>query len=182
MNIIIAGIQGSGKGTQSKLLADHFGLVHISFGDVIKWMLKEKPEIVAPYSIEKYNNGELAPDEVLFKVANYVIDPILEASDKYNGFILDGFPRTEGQMKFVLDSYDIDKCILLELEESIAIDRMLLRGRSDDTPDGIKRRIKNYRLKTEPTFKVLENDGKLIKLDANKSVFELNIELINELT
>lgn len=153
MNILITGIQGSGKGTQAKKIAEMFGIQHISFGDTIKQCFKDDPNLVLPYSEEKYNRGELAIDQVLFNVANKFL-PELE---KKGGFILDGFPRTEGQMKFVLDNYKIDVCLKLIISKETAIERMLARKRSDDTIEGIERRLNQYFNITEPVFNVLKD-------------------------
>ena len=153
MNILITGIQGSGKGTQATKIAERFGIHHISFGDTIKQCFKTDPDLVLPYSEEKYNRGELAIDQVLFNVANKFL-PELE---KKGGFILDGFPRTEGQMKFVLDNYKIDVCLKLSISKKTAIERMLARKRSDDTIEGIERRLNQYFNITEPVFNILKD-------------------------
>ena len=152
MNILITGIQGSGKGTQSKKIMDAFGIQHISFGDTLKQCFKSDPNLVLPYSEEKYNRGELAPDQVLFNVANKFL-PELE---KTGGFILDGFPRTDGQMKFVLENYDIDLCLKLVISKKTAIERMIARKRSDDSIEGIERRLDQYFNITEPVFKAVK--------------------------
>lgn len=153
MNILITGIQGSGKGTQSNKIMDTFGINHISFGDTLKQCFKDDPNLVLPYSEEKYNRGELAPDQVLFNVAN----KFLPALEMKGGFILDGFPRTEGQMKFVLDNYKIDLCIKLIISKETAIQRMLARKRSDDSIEGIERRLNQYFNITEPVFNIIKN-------------------------
>jgi adenylate kinase len=172
MNLMIAGIQGSGKGTHASTLAEIFSLKHVSFGDAIKECLVNDTALVYPYTLDKYNNGELAPDDVLFKVA-----------DKYlsqNGFILDGFPRTQGQMDYVLNNFKIDHCIYLELEEETAISRLKERGRSDDTDESIKRRLTQFNQITKPIFKVLEDRGIMTRVDANgtrEEVFNNIIEI-----
>ena len=166
MNIIITGIQGSGKGTHAKALADVLNIYHISFGDIIKQCFSEYPDLVLPYTLEKYNRGELAEDHVLFNIANKFLP---EIEQKYGGFILDGFPRTEGQMKFVLDNYNIDKCIRLIIPREVAMERMRTRGRSDDTEEGINRRLDQYYNITEPIFNVFSNTDKLIEIDSTGS-------------
>lgn len=172
MNIVITGIQGSGKGTHAVRLADVMKIKHISFGDTIKSCFNECPELVLPYTLEKYNRGELAEDQVLFNVANKFLP---EIETQYGGFILDGFPRTEGQMKFVLDNYKIDMCIRLVIPREIAIERMKMRGRSDDTDEGIKRRLDQYYNITEPCFDVFKSMNKMIEIDSTgskKSTFD----------
>lgn len=166
MNIIITGIQGSGKGTHAKALADVLNIYHISFGDIIKQCFSEYPDFVLPYTLERYNRGELAEDQVLFNIANKFLP---EIEQKYGGFILDGFPRTEGQMKFVLDNYNIDKCIRLIIPREVAMERMRTRGRSDDTEAGITRRLDQYYNITEPCFGILKKSNKLVEIDSTGS-------------
>lgn len=161
MNLMIAGIQGSGKGTHAATLAKIFKLKHISFGDTIKECLTNNPSLIYPYTLEKYNNGELAPDEVLFKVADTYLTE--------GNFILDGFPRTQGQMDYILDHFEIDHCIYLELEEDVAIERLKSRGRSDDSVEGIKRRLIQFHEHTEPIFKIFEDRGIMTRVNSNQT-------------
>lgn len=180
MNLLIAGIQGSGKGTHAKAIAEQFNLRHISFGDTIKHYLETEPEFVLPYSLEKYNRGELAPNEVLYKVADAVLNiPMSKRLD--SGFILDGFPRTQGQMDYVLKNVRIDLCIMLTLHEDVVTKRLLKRGRSDDTPDGITKRLNSFKEFTLPIFKPLEDAGKIITLDTNRPFTECSAEVIGKI-
>lgn len=165
MNLIIAGMQGSGKGTHAKKLAKELKITHISFGDTLKKCLKDDPELVSPYTIENYNNGELAPDEILFKVADKYIT---EAENK-GGFILDGFPRTKPQMDYLLENWTIDKCLYLDITKQTAIKRLKKRGRSDDTESGIRRRLDQFNNITKPIFIEMDINKQLTKVDANPS-------------
>lgn len=180
MNLLIAGIQGSGKGTHAKAIAKRFNLRHISFGDTIKHYLDTDPEFVLPYSLEKYNRGELAPNEVLYKVADAVLNvPMSKRLD--NGFILDGFPRTHSQMDYVLNNVRIDLCIMLTLPEDVVTERLLKRGRSDDTPEGIKKRLSSFKEFTLPIFKSLEDSGKIITTETNRPFNECSTEIIEKI-
>lgn len=179
MNILITGIQGSGKGTHAKALAEALNIYHISFGDTLKQCFTDCPDLVLPYTLERYNRGELAEDQVLFNVANKFL-PELEQT--YGGFILDGFPRTEGQMKFVLDNYKIDKCIRLVIPREVAMERMRMRGRSDDTEAGITRRLDQYYNITEPIFNVFNNTDKLIEIDSTGSKKSTFSDILNKLS
>ncbi|QVK21441.1 adenylate kinase [Mycoplasmatota bacterium] len=89
MNLLIMGPPGSGKGTQSKLVVEKYGLVHISTGDIFRKAIKEKSELghLAKSYIEK---GEYVPDDIVCEV----IEDRLAEDDCKNGFLLDGFPRT----------------------------------------------------------------------------------------
>ncbi len=177
MNLIIAGIQGSGKGTQSVLLAKHIGIHHISFGDAIYKLLSEGNPIAEPYSLELYRNGRLAPDDVLFRVARHVITPEINKQ----GFILDGFPRTQGQLEFILTHFAIDHVIMLNIPEAVSIERMKQRGRADDTEEGIRNRINAYRTTTEPIFNQFIASGKLLTINANKPIDNVQTEILLKL-
>lgn len=181
MNLLIAGIQGSGKGTHAAVVSNSFNLRHISFGDTLKHYLVNEPEFVLPYTLDKYNKGELAPNDVLYRVADKVLNvPMSKRLDK--GFILDGFPRTQGQMDYVMHNTPIDLCIMLTLPEDIVISRLMARGRSDDTPEGIKKRLDSFKEFTLPIFNRLDAQGKIIKVDTNRPFEESNADLMEQIS
>ncbi len=85
---IIMGVQGCGKGTQAKLLAKDFDLVHISVGDVFRWNIQSRTKLAA--RIKRHvAAGGLAPDEIVEEVVRTRLDQ----HDWNYGFILDGFPQ-----------------------------------------------------------------------------------------
>jgi len=94
MNILFIGPPGSGKGTQSKLLHDHYGLVHLSTGDMFRQAIGEKTE-VGLKAKGFMDRGEYVPDSVVIDLIRHR----LSEPDCKKGFILDGFPRTEPQAK-----------------------------------------------------------------------------------
>ena len=118
---VIMGVQGCGKGTQAKLLATDFDLVHISVGDIFRWHIQSHTKLAA--RIKRITAaGELVPDEVVEEV----VRDRLEQHDWNYGFILDGFPRNRRQAEFFLESYDIDAVILIEVRR---------RGRARARPE-----------------------------------------------
>jgi adenylate kinase len=149
MNIVIAGVQGSGKGTQATKIATEYGLTHISPGDVLRKHIADRTPLGIEYKTE-YDAGKLASDKIILEIIALEIE-----NANSNGFILDGFPRTIAQAEWLNDNYDIDLTILLECDHDIVVDRMMYRMRSDDTPDGIKQRIKTYCDVTEPAIREL---------------------------
>lgn len=164
MNLVISGIQGSGKGTQSALIANKYGLEHISVGDCIAKYLLASPEFVYPYTIEQYKSGELAPNDIVIKVANK------EIQKATNGFILDGFPRQLDQMKYLIDNIEIDHLIILSLSDSECMKRLNSRGRSDDTQSGISKRISLYKNVTYPILEEYSEHVPYTIIDASASV------------
>lgn len=177
MNIVIGGIQGSGKGTQSKVLASRYNLRHISVGDCIYHYLVNEPEFVLPYTLEKYRAGELAPNDVV----NRVTDRELRAGLDIGGFVLDGFPRQHEQLDFLMSHIaKIDLFLFLEMSEDACVDRLMSRGRADDTVEGIRRRVDQYTRLTYPVLEALENLVPTHRIDASKPIDEVS-EIIDSI-
>ena len=120
MNIILIGIQGSGKGTQAKLLNEKYGWEHITTGDLFRRNIEAATElgIKAKKFIDK---GELVPDKYVFLI---VKDALEKAVD---GFILDGFPRNMEQVRFLQENFSIQRVVLLELPDNKAVERLTAR-------------------------------------------------------
>jgi adenylate kinase len=119
---VIMGIQGSGKGTQAKLLADEFDLVHISVGDIFRWNVQYHTKVGAQVR-RAMVAGALAADEL---VESTVRDR-LALHDWNYGFIVDGFPRNVRQAEFFLESYDIDGVIELDMPDDEVMRPVLAR-------------------------------------------------------
>jgi adenylate kinase len=119
---IVLGPQGSGKGTQAKRLEQAFDLVHISVGDIFRWNVQKHTKLGA--RIRRFvDAGQLVPDEVVGEI----VQERLGQHDWNYGFVLDGFPRSERQALFFLETFDVDAVIEIALPEVVAIDRMLSR-------------------------------------------------------
>src|ERR1700726_1496097 len=119
---VIMGIQGSGKGTQSKMLAADLDLVHISVGDIFRWNAHQHTKL-GGQGWRTMAAGEFVADEV---VEDIVRQRLTEHDWNY-GFIIDGFPRNRRQAEFFLESYDIDGVIVLDLPDSEVRRRVLNR-------------------------------------------------------
>ena len=126
-NLIFLGAPGAGKGTLADILAEEFGLAHISTGDILRGEIKKGTEL-GKKAQELVSSGGLVPDEL---VADMVANRLQE-SDCQKGFILDGFPRTLNQAELLEKGLakiarKIDKVVLFEVGEELLIKRLTAR-------------------------------------------------------
>ena len=119
---IIMGPQGCGKGTQATRLAAKFDLVHISVGDIFRWNIQSHTKLAARIK-RIMSEGKLVPDEIVEET----VGRRLAEHDWNYGFVLDGFPRSESQARFFLESYDIDAVIHIQVPDQVVRDRVLSR-------------------------------------------------------
>ncbi len=178
LNIILFGPPGAGKGTQAKKLAQHYNLIHISTGEILRNELAKQTELGK--LAQKYmNKGELVPDDVIISMVENVIKQHLQSK----GFIFDGFPRTIPQAEALdkmLAKYNlkIDACIRLKVSTEELIKRLQKRaeieGRDDDKDISvIENRIKVYREKTEPVQDYYKNQFKLYIVHGEGTIDEV---------
>jgi adenylate kinase len=181
LDLLLLGVQGSGKGTQAKRLAAEYGLEHLSTGDMLRQAIAEGTELgwrVKPI----LEAGDLVPDDLMIEL----IRKRLEAPQAAVGFILDGFPRTMAQAD-ALDSMlaEIDRplSVVLELQvpDDVAIQRLRKRaveeGRSDDTPEAIANRIDLYHRETKPLVSHYRLAGNLVGIHGDRSENEVFSEI-----
>lgn len=163
-NIVIFGAPGSGKGTQSDLLIEKYGLGHISTGDVLRSEIKKGTELgkTAASYIDK---GQLIPDTLMVDILASVYDSF---GTDHPGVIFDGFPRTIPQaeaLKKMLEErgHRIAAMIELDVPEEELMTRLIKRGqesgRSDDNAETIKKRLDVYHNQTSPLIEWYEKEG-----------------------
>ena len=118
-NYIFFGLQGSGKGTQAKIIAEKFGLCHISTGDLLRnagGELREKAD-------EYMNAGKLVPDEIVLEL----LQEKLKSSECEKGFILDGYPRNLAQSEELDKIVKIDNAFNIIISDDEAVRRLSSR-------------------------------------------------------
>lgn len=116
---VIVGPPGAGKSTQAQLLAQDHGFVRISVGDIFRWNIKNHTKLGA--RIHRYiDSGQLVPDEIVEEV----IKARLEQHDWKHGFVLDGYPASQTQAEFLLESYDVDGVVQLQVPEPLLTERL----------------------------------------------------------
>ena len=195
---VIMGVQGSGKGTQAKLLADALDLVHIGVGDIFRWNVQQHTKLGAQVR-RTMAAGEFVADDVVESVGQERLD-----RHAWNyGFIVVGFPRNVRQAEFFLESFDIDGVIVLELPDDEVERRVLARRvcagcglddnvatrtegdpercdacggrlvtRDDDTPEALAARVRDYHAKTRPIIELFERKEFVVHVDATRGVDE----------
>ncbi len=173
MKLVFLGPPGAGKGTQAKILSYKLGIPHISTGDIFRENIKNKTELGKKAS-EFSDKGLLVPDEV----TNAMVQERLKRDDCSKGYILDGYPRTIPQAKFLDQIQNIDRVVYFYLGDKTTIERMLNRAkdsnRIDDTEEVIKKRIKVYKKQTQPLIEYYKKKGILLEIDAKPSIEEIS--------
>jgi adenylate kinase len=189
---VIMGVQGSGKGTQSKLLCAAFDMVHISVGDLFRWHVQNHTKLGAQVK-RTMNAGELVGDDQV----EAVVRQRLDQHDWNYGFVIDGFPRNARQAEFFMESYDIDAVIHLEIPDdevrrrvlsrrlcpncgmdyNLIADRPSVSGkcdicghelvtRPDDTPEALDARLHDYHEQTRPVLELFARKEPVVTVDA----------------
>jgi len=192
---VIMGVQGSGKGTQAKLLATDLDLAHISVGDIFRWHVQHHTKIGAQVR-RTMSAGQLVGDDLV----ESVVRERLGQHDWNYGFVVDGFPRNRRQAEFFLESYDIDAVIHLDLPDSEVRQRVLARrlcsrcgmdynliahrpdrqgrcdvcggeliSREDDTEQALAARLDDYHQKTDPVLDLFRRKEFVVTVDARDS-------------
>jgi len=177
---------GAGKGTQAVRLCAHFGVSHISTGEVFRREVDRGTELgsrVAAY----LSRGDLVPDGLVGDVVRF---EVLRAVAETGGYLLDGFPRTlaqaEGAHALALELGIAAHAVLtFDVPRAVLLDRLLGRasveGRHDDTEDTICHRIEVYDTQTAPLLDYYARRGVLIRVDADRPVDEVTAASIEAL-
>ena len=200
---IVMGPQGCGKGTQAKMLAKDFDLVHISVGDIFRWHVQNHTKLGAKVK-RIVASGQLVPDDLV----NDVMLERLDTHDWNFGFLLDGFPRNEVQAIFFLERYDVDGVILIEVPDAVVMERILSRrlcshcgldynlifhrpaqadvcdvckgrlvSRPDDNPEAVRDRLADYHAKTKPIIELFRRKELVVGVDGTRSVAQIQAEI-----
>lgn len=179
MRLVLVGPPGAGKGTQAVRLAERLDIPHISTGDLFRANLSQE----TPLGIEakRYMDaGELVPDSVTVDM----VRSRLAEGDVAKGFILDGFPRTVSQAGSLAEillerGEDLDAVVELQVPVDLLVERLLSRGRADDTEDVIRRRQQVYLDETAPLLDHYRD--RLVVVDAVGSVEEITERVVDAL-
>ncbi len=207
MNYILFGMQGSGKGTQSKYLAEHLNLEVFETGEALRSLAEEGSELGNKVKAIM-ESGNLVPIEVVMEI----IENFLTNLPEGKSVLFDGIPRSKEQQKnfdILMKKKGMDfTAILIEISEEEAIRRLTNRricskcktvfpatykenrckdcdseliSRSDDTPNAIRIRLNNFTKKTMPVIEDYKSKGKIISINGEQSIEAVRDEMLSKI-
>ena len=184
MKLVLLGAPGAGKGTQATKIAEKYGVVHISTGDIFRANIKGGTEI-GKLAKSYIDAGKLVPDEVTCDI----VKDRLTWEDAKSGYMLDGFPRNLFQAEQLDTFAKVDLCLNIDVDEALLMDRICgrrvcscgesyhistlngattcakcggeLYQRADDNPETVKTRLDTYNTQTAPLIDFYKKQGKL---------------------
>jgi len=172
--ILMMGVAGVGKSVQGRSMADEKGLPWLSTGEFLRMLVSGKRRI-------DMLAGKLLQDSEIIELA----DKIFHMIDVKEESILDGFPRTQAQAEWLYAQHkagliNITMVIHLEADETVVTERLLERGRVDDTKEAISKRFKEYKAVTLPIIKHLEDHGVAVHhIDGNREPEVIHKEILS---
>ncbi len=185
-NILFFGSQGVGKGTQAGIVAPMLDLAHISTGDLFraniagKTALGQRVEAILAA-------GALVPDDVTIAMLDAHLVALHEAQPELRGFVFDGFPRTVPQTQS-LDALlgtrgeKVDAVVYIDAPRPVLIERMLARGRADDTVAAITTRLERYDTDTAPLLAIYADRGILHRINGDQRIEAVTAEIVAALS
>lgn len=186
LNIVLFGPPGAGKGTQSEKLIEKYGLIHLSTGDLLRNEIAKQ----TPLGLEAkqlMDKGDLVGDSIVIGM----IESKLDSNADANGFIFDGFPRTQAQAIALDDLLQkkgtaISAMLALEVDNEELIKRLLLRGKESGRPDDqnesiIRNRVNEYNTKTLPLKNFYSEQSKFHSIDGIGSINQIFNELVQRI-
>lgn len=187
LNIALFGPPGAGKGTQSEFLIKKYNLFYISTGDLLRKEMNEKSEL-GMMAQNVIAAGGLVSDEIIVQI----IEKTITSHPESNGFLFDGFPRTQIQAYILVGlmiklNTSLNCLINLDVPEKVSITRLLNRGktsgRSDDNEKVIRNRLNEYHEKTLAVLQFFKERGKYREVQGAQSIEKVQKDIqtiINE--
>ncbi|MFZ2193633.1 MAG: nucleoside monophosphate kinase [Candidatus Moraniibacteriota bacterium] len=211
MNLIVLGPQGSGKGTQAKLLAEKYNLDHFDTGKA----LRQVSLLDTPLGKEVYDivivKKELVPSRILKEVLQFRLNDL----PREQGIVFDGIPRNLEQALYFREALrefgrKIDKVIFVDISREESIERISRRfacedckeavalkereapicpkcsgkltQRADDTRTGVEKRLQVFRGETLPVIEFFEKEGLVLKINGEQKVEKVFAEILEKIT
>ena len=183
--LLLIGPPGAGKGTQAVKLAETFNIPAISTGDIFRENVKNETEL-GKQAKAFMDRGEYVPDSL----TNALVRDRLTWDDAKNGFLLDGYPRTEDQVneldQILKDAgQSLNAVVLITADTDEVVRRLLNRaqeqGRADDTEDVIRRRLEVYAEQTAPLINIYSHRNLVAEVDGLGAVDEVTGRILSAL-
>jgi len=187
MHIVFYGPEGSGKGTQAKLLSDALHLPILTSGDLVRDAAANDKGIIGEVCRQSLEEGKYVADSEMFVLWKWR----LKEEDAKGGWIMDGFPRNVEQAKFLDDKidkygYKVEKVFYLNLSEEESIKRLAKRARplhpgsteTGDTPERIKMRLGLYKQGEKDVLDFYQQKGVLIEINADQTIEAVHAEIM----
>ncbi|OGG09331.1 hypothetical protein A2154_03290 [Candidatus Gottesmanbacteria bacterium RBG_16_43_7] len=190
MHIVFYGPEGSGKGTQAKLLADKLHLHILTSGDLVREAAEKDQGIIGEVCRSALSEGKYVADSEMFVLWKWR----LKEEDAKGGWIMDGFPRNVEQAVFLDDKvekygYTIEKVIYLRISEEESLRRLLKRARPlhdgsselHDSPERIKSRLQIYNEGEKQALDYYRHKGVLVEINAQQSIEDVHKEILSKI-
>lgn len=190
MHIVFYGPEGSGKGTQAKLLAERLHIPILTSGDLVRDAATNDKGIIGAVCKESLEQGKYVADSEMFVLWKWR----LKEDDAKGGWIMDGFPRNVEQAKFLDDKidkygYSVNHVIYLTLSEDESYKRLIARGRPlhagsselHDSPERIKQRLAIYKEGEQPVLDYYQAKGLLIEINADQPIEKVQADIVEKL-
>ncbi|MEG4206246.1 nucleoside monophosphate kinase [Microcoleus sp. Pol7_A1] len=178
MRLVILGGPGAGKGTQAEKLCSNVSIPLLAVGDILRAEIAGETDL-GKFAVPYVEKGELVPDEILIKF----IGRRLLLWDVFNGWVLEGYPRTAFQaeeLDFLLNdlAQQLDWAIWLKVPIEVLLRRSIERDRADDHPEILQRRLDVFHERTIPLLEYYEHRNKLLTVNGDQSPEQVQQDLL----
>jgi adenylate kinase len=177
VRLLFIGPPGAGKGTQAGKVAGRLGIPHISTGEMFRDHVARGTDLGRQVEAIMAA-GDYVPDEITVAM----LEERIAQDDARNGYILDGFPRTAAQVDSLdelLGDEGLDHVVVFEVDEDELVERLLARGRADDTEDTIRNRFKVYVEQTQPLIDIYDARSLTVRVDGLGDVEEVTERILS---